>query len=200
AVGNPFPSVKLRIVEKDGTVVAQGDGMNGTITTNEMEESEGELHVKGPSVFHKYWRKPQATKEEFTEDGWFKTGDTVAYRDGRYHIIGRTSVDIIKSGGYKISALEIERHLLANQKIKECVVFGIPDPTWGENIVALVVLNDGYNLTLLELKQWAADILPSYKLPSVLKCVENIPKNPMGKVNKKQLKRDMFSDKLNVGL
>ena len=109
-----------------------------------------------------------------------------------YKILGRTSVDIIKSGGYKISALDIERHLLTHKNIKEAVVIGLPDITWGQKVAAIVTLKSERKLDLPELKRWAKDILPSYQHPSVLKVVESIPRNQMGKVNKKNIQDEMM--------
>ncbi|PNJ12484.1 ACSF3 isoform 12, partial [Pongo abelii] len=123
SVGTPLPGVQVRIVsenpQKDGcsyTIHAEGDE-RGTKVTPGLEEKEGELLVRGPSVFPEYWNKPEETKRAFTLDGWFKTGDTVVFKDGQYWIRGRTSVDIIKTGGYKVSALEVEWHLLAHPSI-----------------------------------------------------------------------------------
>lgn len=91
------------------------------------ESREGELYVKGPTVFEKYWNKPESTRETFTSDGWFKTGDTMCIdKDGYYKVLGRTSVDIIKSSGYKISALDIESKLLQHNSISECAILGVP--------------------------------------------------------------------------
>lgn len=94
----------------------------------------GELLIKGPSVFEGYWNKPEATEKEFTKDGWFKTGDIAQYHNGYYKILGRASADIIKSGGYKISALQIETELLAHPLIADCAVVGLSDPIWGQKV------------------------------------------------------------------
>ena len=118
----------------------------------------GELLVKGDNLFKEYWNRPDATAEAFTRDGWFKTGDTAASQGNPpyWKILGRTSVDIIKSSGYKISALEIENALLANPAISECAVVGIEDETQGQIIAAIVtcqqnqkVKTQGYCLLLL---------------------------------------------------
>ncbi|KAG8437583.1 hypothetical protein GDO86_008335 [Hymenochirus boettgeri] len=193
AVGNPLPGVEVRIVTenpwKEGilyTVHAQGDS-TGTKVSVGLENREGELHVRGPAVFKEYWRKPQETQETFTFDGWFKTGDTAVYKDNTYWILGRTSVDIIKSGGYKISALEVERHLLAHPSITDAAVIGAPDGTWGQRVVAIVKLRDGHVLSLQDLKEWARAVMAPYCIPAELIRVEEIPRNHMGKINKKQL-------------
>lgn len=157
-----------------------------------LEGKEGELLVRGPSVFTEYWNKPHETQESFTEDGWFKTGDTAAYRDGVYWIMGRTSVDIIKSGGYKISALEVERHLLAHPDILDVAVIGAPDATWGQRVTAVVQLRKGRSMTLSELKTWAREHMVPYTIPTGLMLVDEMPRNQMGKVNKKDLLRHFF--------
>ncbi|KAM9301630.1 malonate--CoA ligase ACSF3, mitochondrial [Gastrophryne carolinensis] len=189
SVGNPLPDVKVRIAtEKDDmsyTVIAEGD-VTGSKVSLGLEE-EGELQVRGPAVFKEYWNKPQETREAFTLDGWFKTGDTAVYKNGSYWILGRTSVDIIKSGGYKISALEVERHLLAHPSISDVAVIGAPDVTWGQRVSAIVKLQDGHSLSLKDLKQWARTFMDPYCIPAELIRVEEIPRNQMGKINKKQL-------------
>ncbi|XP_056382019.1 malonate--CoA ligase ACSF3, mitochondrial isoform X2 [Hyla sarda] len=162
SVGNPLPGVHVRIAteipQKEGssyTVLAQGNA-TGTEVSEGFEDREGELQVKGPAVFKEYWNKPQETKEAFTPDGWFRTGDTAVYKDNCYWILGRTSVDIIKSGGYKISALEVERHLLAHPSITDVAVIGAPDATWGQRVSAIVKLREGHTLSLRELKEWGS--------------------------------------------
>lgn len=96
---------------------------------------EGELLIKGPTVFRCYFNKPKATAKEFTNDGWFRTGDTSSFTEGKgFKIIGRTSVDIIKTGGFKVGALEVETHLLSHPHIVDCAVVGIPDITWGQKV------------------------------------------------------------------
>ncbi|KAK7913245.1 hypothetical protein WMY93_013456 [Mugilogobius chulae] len=127
AVGHPLPGVEVRIVMSNSinTTIAEGNYRETQVRPG-LEGKEGELLVRGASVFREYWNKPQETTESFTADGWFKTGDTAIYKDGVYWIMGRTSVDIIKSGGYKISALEVERHLLAHPDIIDVAVIGAP--------------------------------------------------------------------------
>ena len=152
---------------------------------------ENELYIKSATLFKEYYNKPEKTKEEFTQDGWFKTGDCCIIDDeGYYKIEGRKSIDIIKYGGYKISALDIERVFLENDQLKEVVVIGIPDETYGERIGAIVVLKDGVdkdNVTMDSLRNWAKDKIAKYKLPEMLLIVDEIPKNAMGKVAKKGL-------------
>ncbi|XP_008051345.1 acyl-CoA synthetase family member 3, mitochondrial [Carlito syrichta] len=198
SVGTPLPGVEVRIVsetpQRDGctyAIHAEGDEW-GTKVTPGFEEKEGELLVRGPSVFREYWDKPEETESAFTSDGWFKTGDTAVFRDGQYWIRGRTSVDIIKTGGYKVSALEVEQHLLAHPSITDVAVIGVPDMTWGQRVTAVATLQEGHMLTHKELREWARGILAPYAVPSDLVLVEEIPRNQMGKVNKKDLVRRFY--------
>ncbi|KAK7115405.1 hypothetical protein V1264_001276 [Littorina saxatilis] len=201
-VGKPFPSVEVCIAKpnvysKNGyDGIAHGNAHRTTVEKGQEEES-GELLVKGPSVFQEYWNRPKATEEAFTPDGWFKTGDTVTVNsDGFYKIIGRTSVDVIKSGGYKISALDIERHLLTHPAISDCAVVGLPDITWGQRVAAVVVVKHGGELSLGELKTWALNVIPPYQIPTELRCLPEMPRNAMGKVNKKELVANVFPEYL----
>ena len=90
--------------------------------------------MRGSSLFTSYWRRPEVTAREFTSDGWFRTGDTARLTDGVFRILGRTSVDIIKSGGFKISALDVERRLLEHPDVQDVAVVGLPDLTWGQKV------------------------------------------------------------------
>ncbi|XP_056318132.1 malonate--CoA ligase ACSF3, mitochondrial [Danio aesculapii] len=191
AVGVPLPGMEARIMMNSSVVIAEGNS-KGTQVKAGLEGKEGELLVRGSSVFQKYWNKPQETEDSFTEDGWFKTGDTALYRDGVYWIMGRTSVDIIKSGGYKISALDVERHLLAHPDITDVAVIGAPDATWGQKVTAVVQMRKGKIMSLSELKVWARDHMAPYTIPTGLILVEDMPRNQMGKVNKKDLLRQFF--------
>ncbi|XP_044265266.1 malonate--CoA ligase ACSF3, mitochondrial [Tribolium madens] len=203
-VGLPLPGVSVRLVDEDSkqeTVAAlEMTNSNGEISC-EMDnkrvvsgEIKGELLVKSDGVFREYYNRPEATKKEFTQDGWFKTGDVSSYSisKNKFKILGRKSADIIKSGGYKLSAIEIETALLGHPDIKDCVVVGVEDKEWGQRVAAIVVLHEGKSLTLEDLRSWGVEKLAKYALPSVLKIVNEIPKNAMGKVNKKQLIDKLF--------
>jgi len=125
------------------------------------------------------------------------TGDTACFKNGLCHILGRTSVDIIKSGGYKISALDVERHLLDHKGIAAVAVLGLPDITWGQRVAAVVVLTPAMDqLSLDDLKEWASEHMPGYQIPTVIKIVDDIPRNAMGKVNKKELLSQLFAKEL----
>ncbi|CAH3018945.1 unnamed protein product [Porites evermanni] len=193
-VGKPLPGTEVRIMDERKQVVVEGNE-NDSHVSSDNEGKQGELQVRGPSVFKCYWNKPKETQESFTTDGWFKTGDTAVYEDGVYRILGRTSVDIIKSGGYKISALDVERHLLSHDDIIDCAVVGKPDPVWGEVVAAVVTLHRGKEMNLSDLKQWASGRMIPYQIPTVLLVVEELPRNAMGKVNKKELFSMYFGEK-----
>lgn len=208
-VGNPFPTVHVRIVKPgtDDQILAEGD-CDSTRVHRDIETSEtpddivGDLQVKSPSVFRCYYNKPEATNKEFTADGWFKTGDTAQYEpskarngNGTFKIVGRTSVDIIKSGGYKIGALEIERIFLEHPNIKDVAICGVPDLTYGQRVGAVVVMNaESLDFELNNLRDWAKTKIPHYSLPTKLKIMEELPRNAMGKVNKKELVKIAFEN------
>lgn len=205
-VGVPLPGVSTQVAinrdetGRDYTVLLQSSNVNGQISNKINEEIKedpvGELLVKGESVFKEYFNNAQATKKAFTHDGWFITGDLVLYSldNKKFKILGRTSVDIIKSGGYKLSALEIETVLLEHPDILECAVVGIEDKTWGESIAAIIVLKSEDGMSLEQLRHFCEDKLPKYSVPTILKVVAQIPKNAMGKVNKKELVKDFMSE------
>jgi malonyl-CoA/methylmalonyl-CoA synthetase len=172
SVGTPLPTVDVRLVGDHAQPVAPG--------------MPGEIEVRGPSVFTEYWGKPDATREAF-RNGWFRTGDTAVVEDGRYRILGRTNIDILKTGGHKVSALEIEETLRQHPAIAECAIVGIPDPEWGERVAAAVVLHGGRALDLTSLRAWAKESLTSHKIPSRLLFVDALPRSTMGKVIKPTL-------------
>ena len=170
-IGQPLPGITVRLVDETGELAG--------------EEQEGEIQVKGPNVFKEYWNKKEATQESFTPDGWFKTGDIALLKDGYFRILGRNSVDIIKSGGYKISALEIEEVLRKHPSIKDCGVVGIIDEEWGELVVAGLVVSG--EIDEKELKSWLKARMPGYKIPRKFLYLDDLPRNVMGKVTKKAL-------------
>jgi malonyl-CoA/methylmalonyl-CoA synthetase len=169
SVGPPLPGVEVRLVGEDGTPVNPG--------------TPGEIEVRGPSVFAEYWGQPEATRAAF-RDGWFRTGDTAIVENGVYRILGRTNIDILKTGGHKVSALEIEEVLRQHPAVAECAVVGVADPEWGERVAAAVVLNDGDALDLPSLRIWARGCLAAHKVPSRLLVLDALPRNAMGKVMK----------------
>ena len=174
-VGSPLPGVEIRLRDETGQSV--------------QEAEQAEIQVKGSTVFREYWRKPDATAEAFTDDGWFRTGDIAVVEGGVYRILGRNSVDIIKTGGYKVSALEIEDVLRTHDAVAECAVVGVEDEEWGQRVAAAVVLSDDSELDLNSLRAWGKERLATYKVPSRLLLLEELPRNPMGKVTKPDVVR-----------
>jgi malonyl-CoA/methylmalonyl-CoA synthetase len=180
-VGTPLPSVDVRLVDEAGVRVPPG--------------TPGEIQVSGPTVFAGYWRRPQETAAAFTRDGWFRTGDLAVVEDGTYRILGRSSVDILKSGGEKISALEIEDVLRAHGGIADCAVVGVADPEWGERVCAAVVPRHAGEVSESDLRTFVKGRLAPYKVPKQILLVAELPRNAMGKVTKHAV-RELFR---NVG-
>jgi malonyl-CoA/methylmalonyl-CoA synthetase len=177
AVGVALPGVHVRLKSEKGDLVGG-------------EDEPGEIQVRGHSVFAEYWNRPEITAKSF-DQGWFRTGDVAVLEQGYYRIMGRSSVDIIKSGGYKLSALEIEAVLLEHPDISECAVIGVADETWGEAVAAAVVLIEGATLELGLLRDWCRERMSVYKIPHRLAVVDQLPRNAMGKVTKPAI-RDFF--------
>ncbi|MER6244377.1 acyl-CoA synthetase [Streptomyces griseorubiginosus] len=178
-VGPPLPGVELRLVEEDGSTIPSYDG-----------ETVGEIQVRGPNLFTEYLNRPDATAAAFTADGWFRTGDmAVRDADGYVRIVGRKATDLIKSGGYKIGAGEIENALLEHPGVREAAVTGEPDPDLGERIVAWIVPADPESPPELEeLADHVARRLAPHKRPRVLHRLAALPRNDMGKIMKRALR------------
>jgi acyl-CoA synthetase (AMP-forming)/AMP-acid ligase II len=175
SVGWALPGVTVRLISTDGS--------NRDVTTS--DNGPGEIQIKGDNVFLEYWRKLEDTKKGFTQDGYFKTGDIAISsptHNGAFFIQGRAGVDIIKSGGYKISALDVERELLSLDVIGEVAVVGLEDEEWGQRVAAIVTLANGTSgLKLKDLRNMLRKNIAPYKIPTVLKVVDEIPRNKMGK-------------------
>ncbi len=174
-VGFPVPGCAMRLVDDDGHDTPEGE--------------PGEIHVKGSGLMSGYWGREADTAAAF-RDGWFLTGD-VARRDadGYVTILGRKSVDVIKSGGYKISAREIEDVLRLHPAVKDAAVVGLPDRVWGQRIAAAVVLvercdEEGAKRICEEITSFAASHLADFKKPRELRAVAELPRNVLGKVQK----------------
>jgi fatty acid CoA ligase FadD36 len=173
-VGTPVRGVRTRIRDESGAPVPH-DG-----------ESIGGLEVSGPMLFDGYLNRPEATAQSWTEDGWFRTGDVAAIdADGFHRIVGRESVDLIKSGGYRVGAGEVETVLLGHPAVAEAAVVGLPDDDLGQRITAFVVLRG--NATERELIDHVAAELSVHKRPREIRMVDALPRNAMGKVQKKKL-------------
>ena len=176
-VGQPLPGMEVRRVDEQGRVL-----------TDPLVA--GEIEVRGPSVFGEYWGRPEETAASF-HDGWFRTGDVAVIEDGHCRLLGRKSVDIIKTGGYKVSALEVEEIMRDHPHVQDAAVVGIPDPEWGETVCAAVTPQIGQDILPTEMSSWVRDRLARYKVPRQVRVVDHLPRNAMGKVMKPAL-RDYF--------
>lgn len=175
-VGPPLAGVELRLVEEDGTVL-QGP------------EAIGEIQVRGPNLFTGYLNRPDATAAAHTADGWFRTGDVgTVDADGYVTIVGRKATDLIKSGGYKIGAGEIENVLLGHPGVREAAVTGEADPDLGERVVAWVVAADPDSPPAAEeLADHVAGQLAPHKRPRTVRFLDALPRNDLGKIMKRSL-------------
>ncbi|EFY99121.1 AMP-binding enzyme [Metarhizium robertsii] len=210
SVGWPLPSVQARLMDVDtGEIIPLG----GEVDSQGRERS-GEIQLRGPTVFKEYWRNPSATAKEFIPDSdgrgsWFKTGDVAIRRavpaashsqpwtkGPLYFIQGRLTADIIKTGGEKVSALEVERELLSLPEVSEAAVVAVPSGNWGQKVGAVLIINRDVvqKWSPLDMRRALKSRLANYKIPQVMKIVEHIPRNAMGKINKKQLVKEIFAD------
>jgi len=208
SVGWPLPGVEVRLVDTEtGAVIEEGEELDSN-----GRERDGEIQLRGPTIFKEYWKNPEATKKEHVEgeDGkgrWFKTGDVAVRRNvplpeqngnvngysekwdqgPMYFIRGRLSADIIKSGGEKVSALEVERELLSLPQIAEAAVVAVPSGKWGQKVGAVIILKDGEEggkkgrWSAMDMRRALKERLAAYKIPQVMKVVDHIPRNAMGK-------------------
>ena len=171
-VGLPLAGVETRLLDEGGAAVPH-DG-----------ESIGRLQVRGDTLFDGYLNRPDATAEAFDADGWYRTGDVaVIDGDGIHRIVGRESVDLIKTGGFRVGAGEIETALLGHPSVREVAVVGVPDDDLGQRIVAFVVGDASAD----ELIDYVAQELSIHKRPREVRLVDSLPRNAMGKVLKKEL-------------
>lgn len=177
-VGMPLPGVAVRVVDDEGNVLAPGE--------------IGHVQVKGPNVFAGYWRMPEKTREEFTEDGWFRTGDVGLFGgdgvpENYLSIVGR-SKDLIISGGYNVYPKEIEEVIDALPGVNESAVIGVPDPDFGEAVVAVVVPRAGHVLDADYMIATLKGSLANFKVPKRIHFVQELVRNTMGKVQKNALR------------
>jgi len=176
-VGPALPGVSVRIVDADGLACA--------------DKLVGEIQVKGPNVFKGYWQMPEKTAEEFTDDGYFKTGDVGFFDDDHYlNIVGR-SKDLIITGGYNVFPKEIEALIDELPGVLESAVIGVPHPDFGEAVVAVIVPRAGVTLVEQEIIQALKNSVANFKVPKQVHVVDELPRNAMGKVQKNRL-RDQF--------
>ena len=171
-VGVPFPGVATRLVDDTGADVADGEA--------------GELLLRGPQLFAGYWNRPDADAEAFTE-GWFRTGDVAVSTPQGFRLLGRASVDILKTGGEKVSALEIEEVFRTHPEITDCAVVGLPDEEWGERVAMALVPALDASPASDALRGWGKEHLAPAKVPTRYLVVTELPRNAMGKVSKREV-------------
>lgn len=172
-VGTPLPGVDVRIVDDSGQDVA--------------DDASGEVVVRGPGIFKGYWDNAAATADAMLPDGWFRTGDVAERVGGMIRLLGRQSVDIIKTGGEKVSAIEVEDVLRGCPGILDCAVVGVADDEWGQCVCAVVVPSPGAAVSVETVRSWAKTRLAPWKVPKRVAVMAELPRNTMGKVMKARL-------------
>jgi len=178
-VGPPLPGVEARIIDDAGKTTPLGE--------------VGNLQVKGQNVFKGYWRMPEKTAEDFCDDNWFNTGDQASMdADGYVSIVGR-SKDMVISGGLNVYPKESEDVINEFSEVKESAVIGVAHPDFGEAVVAVITAEDGSELDPDLIRRQCKDKLANYKVPKRVQVIEALPRNTMGKVQKKAL-RESYSD------
>lgn len=174
--GLPVPGVRLRLVDNNG---------------DETAENLGELEVRSPQLFRGYFRNSSLTRKHFNH-GWFRTG-LLAVRNGKqYQLHGHRNLDLIDTGGYKVSATDIESVLMDYPGIRECAVLGVPCAHWGEVICAFIAPDNEPLVNLPELQEWLAPLIPSYMVPARLEILQYLPRDKFGTIDKQLLKRELF--------
>ncbi len=177
SVGPPLPGVDVRLVGDDRATIDALD-----------DETIGEIWVRGPNLFLGYLNRPDAS-DAVMQDGWFRTGDLATHGpEGWVRIVGRRATDLIKTGGYKVGAGEVEAALLEHEAVAEAAVTGAPDDRLGERIVAWVVLRQGAAVSPTELEDHVAALLAPHKRPREVRFLQALPRNEMGKVRKSELR------------
>ena len=185
-VGFALPGIEARIADERGKALATGE--------------VGIIEVRGPNVFDGYWRMPEKTAEEFRDDGFFITGDMGQMdADGRVSIVGRAK-DLVITGGYNVYPKEVERLIDEIPGVAESAVIGVPHADFGEAVVAVVV-PEGQPVEADAIAEALADRLARFKQPKRVLCVDALPRNAMGKVQKNQLREqfnDLFAEEVGV--
>jgi fatty-acyl-CoA synthase len=172
--GKPFLHVEMRVVDESGAPSAA--------------DEIGEVQFRGPNVFAGYWRRPDATAEAFTPDGWFRTGDLGRLDEEGFLTLVDRKKDMVITGGENVYSAEVEDVLFAHPKVGEAAVIGLPDPKWGESVFAVVVARSGMSITPEELAEHCRARLAKYKTPKGFAFIDALPRNAAGKVLKRELR------------
>ena len=187
-VGEPLPGVEIKLVDDQREPIDRPAPL-ARPRARPDESDFGEIAVRGPNVFLGYLNRPEATAQVLDQEGWFYTGDLGAFGpDGYLRIVGRKGTDLIKTGGFKVGAGEIEAALLEHPGVREVAVLGLPDPDLGERIVAFVVARGDLPPDSEELIELVSKALSKHKRPREVRFVSELPRNAMGKVQKSMLK------------
>jgi long-chain acyl-CoA synthetase len=173
SIGTPIEGVEMRVVDGDRNPVPQGE--------------VGEVAIRGHNIMKGYWRKPEATADAIDADGWFYTGDMARVdEDGYFYIVDRKK-DMIIRGGYNVYPREIEEVIYEHPAVHEAAVIGIPDPELGEEVGAVIALNEGAELTTEEIRDYVKGQVAAYKYPRRVWFVDELPKGPTGKILKREI-------------
>jgi long-chain acyl-CoA synthetase len=175
SIGTPIDGVEMRLVDATGGEVAPGE--------------VGEIVIRGHNVMKGYWRKPDATAEAFSADGWFRSGDLAVLDDDGYFFIVDRKKDMIIRGGYNVYPREIEEVLYSHPAVREAAVVGMPHAELGEEIAAAVALKPDTRATEDELREFVKEHVAAYKYPRVVWFVDELPKTATGKILKRELLR-----------
>jgi acyl-CoA synthetase (AMP-forming)/AMP-acid ligase II len=181
AAGRAVPGVELRIVAADGSSAPTGE--------------IGEVWIRSPSTMTGYWNKPDATRDAITSDGWFRTGDAGRLDDDGYLYIEDRVKDMVITGGENVYPAEVESVLMSHPSVADAAVIGVPDDRWGETVKAIVVPAPGVTADANELIAWCRDRLASYKCPTSVDWAEMLPRNPSGKILKRELREPYWGDR-----
>lgn len=176
SIGRPLPDVEMKVIDEDGRELPLGE--------------IGEIVARGPRVMSGYWKDAEKTAQALTPDGWLRTSD-MGYRDeeGYFYLAGRAD-DMIIRGGENISPEEVENVLYSHPKVEEAAVIGVPDPEWGQEPRAIVVLKKGESATAEEIMEFCRGRLSGFKRPRSVIFVDSLPRNPMGKILKRVLRQE----------
>ncbi|MBD2860141.1 long-chain fatty acid--CoA ligase [Spongiibacter sp. KMU-158] len=184
AAGKPVIFTEVRITDGKGREVPTGE--------------QGEICIRGPNVMSGYWNKPEATTEVLTEDGWFSSGDIGYCDDNGFHYISDRKKDMVISGGENVYPAEVEAVLYQHEAVQEVAILGLPDDKWGEAVTAVLVVKTGTEITLESLRKFCDGKLARYKIPLRLFVVDELPRNPSGKVLKYVLRERLSSPSAQV--
>jgi long-chain acyl-CoA synthetase len=173
SIGTPVDGVEMKVVDDDGNDVPQGE--------------VGEIVIRGHNVMKGYWRKPEATGEVMTDDGWFHTGDMAKVDEDGYFFIVDRKKDLIIRGGYNVYPREIEEVLYEHPAVREAAVVGVPDDSLGEEVGAAIALKEGEDVDPDELRAYVKERVAAYKYPRKVWLVDDLPKGPTGKILKREI-------------